>query len=134
MNFRTHPICLSYTDADTVILQQETKTIHVSNFELQLYSQPVGPGLLVELLANGVERLAGILEHVRNFAFDAFDVLHSASLNNFSQVFQCVACDTIHLIQEHNLMRSSGLLCLIFKGFELVCISAPDMSVCATAT
>ena len=63
---------MSYTDVDTVILQQETKTIHVSKFELHLYSQPVGLGLLVELLTNGVERLAGILEHVRNFAFDAF--------------------------------------------------------------
>ena len=32
-----------------------------------------------------------------------------------SLVFQRVACDTIHLIQQCNLMRRPGLLCLIFE-------------------
>ena len=69
MNFRTHLICLLCTDSDNVFLQLET---HVSNVPLLLYSQLTG----FELLTNGVERLAGILEDVLDSAFDVFEVLN----------------------------------------------------------
>ena len=68
-------LCLSYTDSDNVILQQETETTHVSKFQLLLCSQPVGLGLLVELLTRGVEHTADILPDARNFASEAFEVL-----------------------------------------------------------
>ena len=79
MNFRPHQICLSCTDDDNAVLQQETETIHVSDFQL-LHSQPVGLGLLVELLTRAVERSAVILADVRNFAFDTFESSAVASL------------------------------------------------------
>ena len=33
-----------------------------------------------------------------------------------SPIFQCVTSDTIHFIQQHNLMRRPGSLCLIFES------------------
>ena len=33
-----------------------------------------------------------------------------------SPVFQCVACDTVHLIQQHDSMKSPSLLCLVFPS------------------
>ena len=75
-------------------------------FPLLLFSQPAGLGLLVETLTRGFEHSADILANVREFAFDAFDVMPLLVL----WFFQCVACDTIYLIQKHNLMRDPGVL------------------------
>ena len=75
MNFRTRQICLSFTESDNVILQQATETIHASNFQHPLYSQPVGLGLLVEHLTSGAEHPTDILADARDLAFDAFEVL-----------------------------------------------------------
>ena len=66
MKFRTRQICLCYTDSDNAILQQDTETIHVSNLQPLLHSQPVGFGLHVELLANGAELHADILARARD--------------------------------------------------------------------
>ena len=74
-NFRAHQICLSYTDSDNLILQQESETVRVSNVQLLLFSQPVGLGLLVELQTSGVEHSAANLAAVRDLAFDASEVL-----------------------------------------------------------
>ena len=55
--------------------------------QLLLYSQPVGLGLLVEILTRGAKHPADILASARDFAFDAFEVwslLHRA--NFFSGV------------------------------------------------
>ena len=75
---------MSYADSDDAILQQETETetIHVSNFQLLLYCQPVGPGLLVELLTSAAEHHGDILADARDFDSDTFEVLslfHRAS-------------------------------------------------------
>ena len=75
MIFRTRQICLSYTDADNVVLQQETESIHVSKFQLLLHSRPVGLGLRVEFLTSGVDHPADILASARDFDFSAFGVL-----------------------------------------------------------
>ena len=66
---------MSYADSDNAILQQETETgtIHVSNFQLLLYCQPVGPGLLVELLTSGAEHHGDILADARDFDFDTYE-------------------------------------------------------------
>ena len=74
LNFQTHQICLSFSDSEKVIRQQETETIHVSMFTLLLYLQPVGLGLLVQLLTSGVQHSADILADARDFAFHAFQV------------------------------------------------------------
>ena len=52
MNFRPHQVCLSYTDSDNAVVQQETETIRVSNVQRLLHSQPVGLGLLIEISAD----------------------------------------------------------------------------------
>ena len=39
MNYRTHRICLSYTDSDNVI--RETETIHVSDFQFYSTRNPL---------------------------------------------------------------------------------------------
>ena len=54
-------VCLSYTDSDNAILQQKTETTHVSNFQLPLYSQPVGFGLLVQRLTHDADLPADML-------------------------------------------------------------------------
>ena len=66
INFRTHQICMSYTYSDNVILQEETETTHVQNFQLLLFSQAVGLALIVELLRSGVEHPADILADARD--------------------------------------------------------------------
>ena len=71
MNSRKHQICWMCTDPDSVFLPPETDPLHVSKFPFLLYSQPVGLGLLVELLTSG----ADVLSNARDFAFDAFEVL-----------------------------------------------------------
>ena len=75
MNFRTHQICSSTKDSDDAILLQETDTIHVSNSQLLLHLQPVGLGLLVELLTSGAEHPADVLANARDFAFNASEAL-----------------------------------------------------------
>ena len=74
-NVRKHQICLSYTDSDNVILQQETQTTHVSLFQLLLSSQPFGLRLFVELLTSGVEHSADINADASDVAFDAYEDL-----------------------------------------------------------
>ena len=97
MNFRTNQICLSSSDSEHVIPQHETETTHVSNFQL-LHSQPVGLGHLVELLTNGVEPPGDIhAEHVP-LPLMPLKFCRCFSEQTCALVFQCVACDTIHLI------------------------------------
>ena len=94
MNFRTHHTCLSKTNSDNVILQQETDTRQLMSQIFNLF----GLGLVVELLTSAVEHPADILADAREFAFGVFEVqplLQQAS----PLVFQCVACDAIHVIQ-----------------------------------
>ena len=95
-----------------MILQQETETTHVSNvFKLLLYSQPVELGLLVERLTSGVGvTLLTFLQMLLTFTLKFCQCLIEPTS---SLVFQCVACDTFHLIQERNLVRRPSLLCLI---------------------
>ena len=50
-------LMMLHSEFDKMILQQEIETIHASNVHLLLYSQPVGLGLLVELLTSGVESI-----------------------------------------------------------------------------
>ena len=86
-----------------MILQEDTEISHVSKFPLLLYSQPAGLRLLAELLTSGVEDTADILADVRDFVFDAFEVLPLLHRATSSLVFQRAVCDTIHLIQYHKL-------------------------------
>ena len=92
MNFRTHQMCLSSSDSDHLILQQGTEKLHVSDF---LNSQPVGLGLLAELLTGGVEHPAGTLADARDLPLMLLKFCEQIS----SLVFQCVSCDTSHLTQ-----------------------------------
>ena len=55
---------------------------------------PVGLRLLVELLTKSAELPADSLADVRDFAFDAFEVLPLHNEQTSSLVFQCDACDT----------------------------------------
>ena len=87
MNFLTHGISFSCTGSDHVIFQQKTETIHVSWLQLLLHSQPVGLGLLVELLTNGAEHQSDILADARDFASDAFVVLPLLHRANFFSGF-----------------------------------------------
>ena len=75
MKCRTRQICLSSTDSGYLILQQETETTQVTKCPPLLYSQPAGLGRLAELLTGDVEHSADILADVRDFAFDACEVL-----------------------------------------------------------
>ena len=74
MNFRTYPIFLSYTDSDNVSLQLEIDSTHVSHFPF-LHSKLTDFELHVELLTNGVERLADTLEDVLDSTSDVCEVL-----------------------------------------------------------
>ena len=70
-------------------------------FELCLYSQPVGRKLLVDHLASGAGHPADILAHARVMAFGYFFKFCRCFIEQTaSLVFQCVACDTIHLILD----------------------------------
>ena len=51
------------------------QTTHVPTFQLLLHSQPLGFGLIVELLTSGAELSAHVLADARDFASDAFEVL-----------------------------------------------------------
>ena len=77
-------------------------------FQLLLHSQPVGLGLLVGLQTSTVEHPADILEDVHDVAVDAFQVLPLIHRANFFSGFPVLACDSVHLIQQHNLMRCPG--------------------------
>ena len=113
MNFRTDQTNLSYTDSDTAILQQETETVHDSEFQLLLHSQPVGFGLLVKLPPNS---LLIFLQMLMAFSLMPLKFCRCFFEQTPSLGFQRVACDTNHLIQQHSLMRSPGLHCLIFES------------------
>ena len=57
-------------------LQPETDSTHVPNFQLHLSSQIAEFELQLELLKNGVERPADILEAVHDSAVDVVEVQH----------------------------------------------------------
>ena len=78
-----------HNQTDNVILQQESEPTHVSIFQLLLHSQPVGLGLLVELLISGAEHPADIVADAHDFAFDAFEVLPLPHRANFFSGCNC---------------------------------------------
>ena len=76
MNFLTPQICLYRFST------------HVSNLQLfLLYSRRADFELHFGLLADGVERLAGILEHVLDSAFDVFEELNLLQRASFFSGF-----------------------------------------------
>ena len=76
INFRTHQICLSFTDSDNVILRQERETTHVSILKTSFSTRNLLDLVyFFELLTSGVEHSADGLADARDFAFDVLEVL-----------------------------------------------------------
>ena len=137
-NLRTHQICLQCTESDDVLLQLEIDSIHVPNFALLLHSQLPAFGFHVELLINGVEHLADILEDVPRFAVDVLEALHFASLSNFLPLCSsaspstqdCSARSSITALGPCNCTMKflpSGLLKLLSCSFRSVSALLPQV-------
>ena len=90
-NVRARQICLSYTDSDDAILQQETETTHVSNVQL-LYLQTVGLGLLVELQTSGINTLLMFLQMRVIVPLDALKFSRCFTAQTYLFLC-CIACD-----------------------------------------
>ena len=76
MDIRTHQICLLETDSDHVSLQQKTDSTHVSSFQFLLYSQLADSELHFELLTNGIEHPAHILQMLVTLPLGVFESLN----------------------------------------------------------
>ena len=63
------------------------------------HSHPAEFGRLAELLTNDVEHCADILADVRDLPLMLLKFCSCSIEQASSLVFQCVACDTTHLIQ-----------------------------------
>ena len=116
MTIRTQQICLSQKDSDNVILQQETETIHVSKFQLFFTRNLLDLHFLLNLRQVAPNTLLILLQMLLIFPLKLLKFRRCFTEQTASLVFQCVACDTFHLIHLHNLMRSPSLVHLMFES------------------
>ena len=100
-----------------VIPYQEAEKTHVSKCPLPLYSQLAGFELhflnFRQVASNTMQIFLQVLVIL---PWMLLKFCRCFMEQTSSVVFQCVACDTVHLTQEHNLMRSPSLLCLMFES------------------
>ena len=119
LNFRTHQICLSYTDSDDAILQQDSATTHISHMQLITSRNLLDLDFFFnfrEVASNAMQMFLQMFVTLPLVPWKfcrCFTEQTSPSL-----VFQRVACDTIHHSQVPELMRCPGLLCFVFDSIH----------------
>ena len=116
ITFRTHQISLLCKESDNVPFSEKLTQLMSYILQLLLFSQFADFGLHLELLTSGAEVPADILADARDFTVMSLKFHIYFTAQTSSPVFQCVACDTIDLLQQHNGMRSPSLLCPTLKS------------------